>query len=167
MYSEAQKPSWHSGIPIRKDFTYTFLPQKRVTRFFAAKMIYALRPESFVRWSLPSGKFRLFGLWCIYGYNSIYGLLLSIELYLSPLQSKATFISEFYISTLASAFMSTDTFSSTTFEYLLAIPLSSKVFHKHCCNHSTRYCTHSNTHKVKVTHYMVISSKSFGMVFWE
>ena len=31
----------------------------------------------------------------------------------SPLQSKATFISEFYISILASAFMSTDTFSST------------------------------------------------------
>ena len=31
----------------------------------------------------------------------------------SPLQSKATFKSEFYISNLASAFMSTDTFSST------------------------------------------------------
>ena len=31
----------------------------------------------------------------------------------SPLQSKATFISEFYISILASAFMSTDTYSST------------------------------------------------------
>ena len=31
----------------------------------------------------------------------------------SQLQSKATFKSEFYISNLASAFMSTDTFSST------------------------------------------------------
>ena len=31
----------------------------------------------------------------------------------SPLQSKAMFKSEFYISNLASAFMSTDTFSST------------------------------------------------------
>ena len=36
-----------------------------------------------------------------------------LNFFSSPLQSKATFISEFYIYKLARAFMSTDTFSST------------------------------------------------------
>ena len=40
-------------------------------------------------------------------------VLIVLNYFSSQLQSKATFKSEFYISNLASAFMSTDTFSST------------------------------------------------------
>ena len=55
------KNDLHTLCCRKKNLRTLFCRENDLCVFFVGKTIYALRPENFALWKLPSGKFRLFG----------------------------------------------------------------------------------------------------------